>query len=420
MSIFDKFKFKHENEDSQKPSYIDIPIDMAKVECGVSIDNNVTGYYISKTLVTQELWEKVMGTPSPSCFQSRQRPVENVSWKECNEFCKRLSVLTGLYYRLPTEKEWEYAANGGSLTQRFSYSGSDNLDEVAWHSKLPETKRMTHTVAKKKPNGLGLYDMTGNVWEWCNDPISEWSSDFIVKGGSWNSEWFSRVVKRYNIRSKRSYSMFCRSNEVGFRIVRPFVNPFEGIGSIHLYEQISFPILPSVNIDMFLSPDKTFYWGLFPWEKIKSVDMEKYKFIALRDSLKKPQKIQQYTCDKESGILVAPQLVKEEELVEAVKIFNDYLNPPIKYEPKKVQVIENNSEEPVEKTVYEEVKPDPNVHDALLYFHKLMLRIHQIRIVNAKGAECRAMEKYGIVNYPLVIRKSENTTFFETVAVKKG
>ncbi len=155
-------------------------------------------FSIGQTEVTQELWETVMGT-NPSKWKSLKLPVENVSWNDCQTFITKLNTLTGQQFRLPTEAEWEYAARGGSQSKGYTYSGSNSLDEVAWYSSNSGSK--THEVATKSPNELGIYDMTGNVWEWCQDWYGDnyyaWSviinptgpssgSYRVYRGGSWS------------------------------------------------------------------------------------------------------------------------------------------------------------------------------------------------------------------------------------------
>lgn len=135
----------------------------------------LSDYYIGETEVTQELWEAVMGS-NPSRFKGdNQRPVEYVSWYDCQEFIKKLNQLTGKKFRLPTEAEWEYAARGGKYSRGYKYSGSNDVDEVAWYkSNSGET---THPVATKEANELGLYDMSGNVYEWCKDWYGDYQSN---------------------------------------------------------------------------------------------------------------------------------------------------------------------------------------------------------------------------------------------------
>lgn len=123
-------------------------------------------FYISKFEVTQALFESVMGS-SLSYFPNPNVPVNNISWQQANYFVKQLNELTGEDYRLPTEAEWEYAAKGGQKSQNFTYSGSNNIDDVAWYSK--NSNNQAHPVGLKKPNELGLYDMTGNVGEFVID-----------------------------------------------------------------------------------------------------------------------------------------------------------------------------------------------------------------------------------------------------------
>ncbi len=126
----------------------------------------VGDFWIAQTEVTQELFEIVSGF-NPSYTRWPQCPVDKVSWKDCKSFLETINELTGEDFRLPTEAEWEYAARGGKLSKGYKYAGSDNLDEVAWTVANADGK--SHPVASKKPNELGLYDMSGNLYEWCED-----------------------------------------------------------------------------------------------------------------------------------------------------------------------------------------------------------------------------------------------------------
>ncbi|MFH0736370.1 MAG: bifunctional serine/threonine-protein kinase/formylglycine-generating enzyme family protein [bacterium] len=158
---------------------------------------NLDSFYIGKYPVTQQEWIEIMGN-NPSNFKGYNLPVELVSWNDIQIFIEKMNTKTGKYFYLPTEAEWEYAARGGNKSEKFIYSGSNNIDKVAWYSGNSENK--THPVGKKKPNELGIYDMTGNVWEWCydwyddtyykNSPVHnpkgpDDGTDRILKGGSW-------------------------------------------------------------------------------------------------------------------------------------------------------------------------------------------------------------------------------------------
>ena len=191
----------------------------------------LSSYYIGQTEVTQELWQAVMGS-NPSRFEGSNRPVECVSWDDCQEFLSRLNRITGEHFRLPTEAEWEFATRGGSRSRGYKYSGSDNIYDVAWFDKNSYDKGSsspdygTHAVATKLPNELGLYDMSGNVWEWCSDWYGSYSSSAqsnptgpssgsfrVIRGGSWSSyAGYCRVSDRYDC------SLDCRSNGLGLRL----------------------------------------------------------------------------------------------------------------------------------------------------------------------------------------------------------
>lgn len=170
----------------------------------------VESFSLGETEVTQELWTAVMGD-NPSRFKGANLPVEMMSHSECLTFISKLNKLTGQSFRLPTESEWEYAARGGNYSHGYNYSGSNNVDDVAWHS--GNSGYTTHPVASKKPNELGLYDMSGNVWEWCSDNYcddysSTRSSDDIVhRGGSYGMTSYScRVACRASCNSSSYYS----------------------------------------------------------------------------------------------------------------------------------------------------------------------------------------------------------------------
>lgn len=176
----------------------------------------LSSYHIGETEVTQALWVAVMGS-NPSRFQNNpERPVENVSWVDCQTFITKLNEMTGKSFRLPSEAEWEFAARGGTLGHGYKYSGSDNPEDVAWYwQSIPSQSSGsdgygTQPVGTKMPNELGIYDMSGNVYEWCQDYFSYYSSlaqtdptgpangtYCIYRGGVWdNGMRACRVSKR--------------------------------------------------------------------------------------------------------------------------------------------------------------------------------------------------------------------------------
>ena len=165
-------------------------------------------YYMGKYEVTQALWQAVMGS-NPSEYKGDNLPVEQVSWNDCQEFISKLNGLTGRKFRLPTEAEWEYAARGGKKSRSYQYSGSSNISDVAWYDGNSDSK--THPVGTKQANELGIYDMSGNVYEWCLDWYGSYSSSSqanptgsdsgskrVYRGGSWYSlAWHCRLSYRY-------------------------------------------------------------------------------------------------------------------------------------------------------------------------------------------------------------------------------
>ena len=183
----------------------------------------LSSYYICKYEVTQALWRAVMGS-NPSKFKGDNLPVEQVSWNDCQTFINRLNNYTGRNFRLPTEAEWEFAARGGNYSRRYKYSGSNYIGDVAWYC---DNSDRTHPVGTKQANELGLYDMSGNVWEWCSDWYGSYSSysqsnptgatsgyGRVERGGSWCG------LARYCCSSHRSYYAPGNSfDDLGLRLV---------------------------------------------------------------------------------------------------------------------------------------------------------------------------------------------------------
>lgn len=225
-------------------------------DCGGNESPNhsvtLSDFYISKYEVTQGQWEAVMKTSIrqqrdkalqflrefldapdldttdfPILGEGSDYPMYYVSWDEVQEFITRLNRLTGKQYRLPTEAEWEYAARGGKKSEGYKYSGSNFIEQVAWYKDNSGEK--THPVGGKKPNELGIYDMSGNVWEWCYDwydsydsgsqtnPVGPSSGSYrVIRGGGWDYDAaYGRVSYRSN--DTPSYRYF----NLGFRLVCP-------------------------------------------------------------------------------------------------------------------------------------------------------------------------------------------------------
>ena len=190
----------------------------------------LSSYYMGETEVTQALWQAVMGS-NPSHFTGdSQRPVETVSWNDCQNFIAALnelcaSQLNGKHFSLPTEAQWEYAARGGNQSHGYKHSGGNTIGNVAWY--FSSSSSTTHAVGTKTPNELGLYDMSGNVWEWCSDSYGDYGSgaqtdptgpttgsDRVIRGGSWDSDaWYCRVSYRSHY-----FLVYCLIS-FGFRFV---------------------------------------------------------------------------------------------------------------------------------------------------------------------------------------------------------
>ena len=186
---------------------------------------SLSTYLIGQTEVTQELWEAVLDR-KPSIDKGKMQPVESINYYDCMNFLMKLNELTGMRFRLPSEAEWEYAARGGNLSKRFVYSGSNDPLQVAWfYENSGDPVPRHHPVAQKAPNELGIYDMSGNVCEWCMDWCGVYSSESqsnptgpntgtyrVIRGGSYNnSELLSRVASRYyEYPNKRSINIGLR------------------------------------------------------------------------------------------------------------------------------------------------------------------------------------------------------------------
>ena len=184
----------------------------------------LSSYLIGKHEVTQALWEEVMRN-NPGYIERGDCPVAYVSWDDCQEFIEKLNARTGMKFRMPTEAEWEYAARGGNRSKGYKYAGSDNLDEVGWYK--DNSGYHTHPVGGKKPNELGLYDMSGNVWEWCQDWYGDYTNEaqtnpagpqsggsrVLRGGGDWDDAGYCRVSRRHD------FVPGFRYDDIGLRLV---------------------------------------------------------------------------------------------------------------------------------------------------------------------------------------------------------
>ncbi|HWB64843.1 MAG TPA: formylglycine-generating enzyme family protein [Chitinophagales bacterium] len=188
----------------------------------------VGNFYIGKYPVTQREWEAIVGPNKYSYRNCPDCPVENVSWYDAQVFINKLNQLTGNNYRLPTAAEWEYAAGGGTHSHGYKYAGDNDINKVAWYSKNSGQK--TQPVGQKKPNELGLFDMCGNVWQWCSDwfndkyysnspannPTGATRATYrCLRGGSWWSE-----AKDCRVVNRDRYPPAARDDDVGFRLAR--------------------------------------------------------------------------------------------------------------------------------------------------------------------------------------------------------
>jgi hypothetical protein len=188
-------------------------IELVYVEGSGSGIMAIKGFYIGKYEITQMQWRAIMGS-NPSKFQDDKLPVEMVSWNDTQDFLNKLNAATDRNYRLPTETEWSYSANGGNKFNDYEYSGSNCIDDVAWYAN--NSGKYTHAVGTKEPNELGIYDMSGNIWEWCHDLYDSSNSNRALRGGGWYLNAFG-----CRIANRGSNSPGARYDSIGFRVVLP-------------------------------------------------------------------------------------------------------------------------------------------------------------------------------------------------------
>jgi len=180
----------------------------------------LSDFYIGETEVTQRLWKAIM-VDNPSYFKGDNLPVENVSWDDCQKFIQKLNQLTSKTFRLPTEAEWEYAARGGDKSRRYKYAGSNSIGEVGWCEENDNSA--THPVKGKRANELGLYDMSGNVWEWCEDWAGGYNSSELKREPDWPSRVLrggccSSRAKSCRVSARGHSVPFYCGNHYGFRL----------------------------------------------------------------------------------------------------------------------------------------------------------------------------------------------------------
>ena len=235
--------------DAQVSKKVDFEPEMVFVKGGIfnreSQKVTLSDFSIGKYPITQAQWQALMGN-NPSHFKGDDNcPVEKVSWNDCQEFIKKLNEKTGKKYRLPTEAEWEFAARGGNQSKGYEYSGSNNVDEVAWYwensgdkkltgdwdaDKVINSNYKTHPVGTKKANELGIHDMSGNVWEWCNDWYRDYNTKDVIdpkgakkgtyrvdRGGSWRDG-----AQECRVADRSVSTPTDRYNSLGFRV---FLSP---------------------------------------------------------------------------------------------------------------------------------------------------------------------------------------------------
>ncbi len=192
---------------------------------------SISSFYIGQCQVTQALWKAVMDVENPSGFKGDNHPVESVSWDKVQVFIQKLNKVTRKQFRLPTEAEWEYAARGGRYSQGYEYAGSDKLKQVGWYDE--NSGYETHEVGLLLANELGIHDLSGNVWEWCED---DWHNNYkgapddgsawidapergvyrVVRGGG----YFNNAVDCRPANRDRNTPVN-RNDDLGFRLVLP-------------------------------------------------------------------------------------------------------------------------------------------------------------------------------------------------------